>query len=405
MGKGKHRRVKSPEARGITVVGKAVVGLVSSVAVAGGAGTAFADEAGNSQASRAQTSRPDVASVEDSQQIVGPQLPVPVAPAPIMPAFPGVPAPAPQLPELTPGSGQIVVPPNPAPTPAPTPAPEQAPQPVPVEAPPVQVPAPAPAPSNYEPKPGTENPTKGVFGGRLEIPIPDIPGVVGIVQAGANAEHFSRSYGAALALGPNKSFGPGLFEAPPNGYNFQGELGLSVPGVGGKGEFKANFDPEKREFSGGVSGEYQGNIPQIGLSGGGKQSAELKPDGEVKTTYADLVQIEGPGGTVVTVEYPHQSSDGSQADPQVKANYPGGAFSAEARAEALRTANNRLDELAAAGQLPDLTDGPLAPVPNGAVLPAGVPTPGAAEAPVQGPMLPEAAGVPEIVCAEGPECG
>ena len=295
MGKGKHRRVKSPEARGTTVVGKAVVGLVSSVAVAGGAGTAFADEAGNSQASRAQTSRPDVASVEDSQQIVGPQLPLPVAPAPIMPAFPGVPAPAPQLPELTPGSGQIVVPPNPAPIPAPTPAPEQAPQPVPVEAPPVQVPAPAPAPSNDEPKPGTENPTKGVFGGRVEIPIPTARGWSASFRQAPTTEHVSETVGPA-SVGPNRSFAPACSGHPRTATTARGDVRLSASGRRREGGVKANFDPETDRFSAGVSGEYQVNIPRFGLAVGGSSPRSSSPMAKSRPPIADLVRSEDLGG-------------------------------------------------------------------------------------------------------------
>ncbi|MCH6159949.1 hypothetical protein [Streptomyces marispadix] len=61
MGKGKHRRAKTPEATGAKAVGKAVVGLVSSVAVAGGASAALADGAAKGRASDTQYSRADAA--------------------------------------------------------------------------------------------------------------------------------------------------------------------------------------------------------------------------------------------------------------------------------------------------------------------------------------------------------
>ena len=67
-GKGKHRRVRSPEATGAKVVGKAVVGLVSSVAVAGGASATFANVASNSQTSDTQHSRADLAYGENNEQ-------------------------------------------------------------------------------------------------------------------------------------------------------------------------------------------------------------------------------------------------------------------------------------------------------------------------------------------------
>ncbi|WP_070014464.1 hypothetical protein [Streptomyces nanshensis] len=64
MGKGKHRRVRSPRAARNNILGKALAGLVSGAAVAGAASTVFADGTAKRQASDTQLSLAD-ASYED----------------------------------------------------------------------------------------------------------------------------------------------------------------------------------------------------------------------------------------------------------------------------------------------------------------------------------------------------
>ncbi|WP_207794553.1 hypothetical protein [Streptomyces bathyalis] len=228
-----------------------------------------------------------------------------------------------------------------------------------------------------------------MVGGRAEIPTS--PESFVFAQGGANDEFVSRTVGAGVGV-PNRSF-VGSFGAPPNGFNVRGDLTLSASIIDVKADVKANFNPATGEVSAAAAGGIQANIPFAGPFSG-KGAAEVKPNGEIKTTLTEGKELDLGDGRNFSVEVPEESSDGSQASPSAKVGFPGGGpadprtFKADGRVEFDLTSNQPVDELATPG-VPGLTDGPFGPA-NGVAMP-GVPAPGAVEA----PAVPEVPGLEE----------